>query len=195
MHTLHLRDLIAPDAPPVRVMAAYHTSANRHDHDFFEMVYVTDGFCLQDAAGSVSLLMEGDLFILKPGREPQVHGQPGSSVASTTASFGRTRWASAFSESLRDAARPVTGCSAAILSLRPAHARAPVACPSERSAVTQAAREHVSQEYARRQPTGWHVRLAGQLLRRCCWSHAIAGASASIVWRGVHGKRACTRPT
>ena len=67
MHTLHLRDLIAPDAPPVRVMAAYHTSANRHDHDFFEMVYVTDGFCLQDAAGSVSLLMEGDLFILKPG--------------------------------------------------------------------------------------------------------------------------------
>ena len=44
MHTLHLSDLIAPDAPPVRVMAAYNTSANRHDHDFFEMVYVTDGF-------------------------------------------------------------------------------------------------------------------------------------------------------
>lgn len=67
MQTLHLSDIIAAGDPPVKVMAAYHTSAFRHDHDFYELVYVTDGFCLQDAAGSVSLLMEGDLFILRPG--------------------------------------------------------------------------------------------------------------------------------
>ena len=67
MHTLHLSDMIVPGDPPVKVMAAYHTSGARHDHDFYELVYVTEGFCLQDADGSVALLMEGDLFILKPG--------------------------------------------------------------------------------------------------------------------------------
>ncbi len=65
-NTLHLDSLIAPGEPAVRVMAAYHTSGERHDHDFYELVYVTEGFCLHDSSGSVTLLMEGDIFILKP---------------------------------------------------------------------------------------------------------------------------------
>ena len=65
-NTLHLDSLIAPGEPAVRVMAAYHTSNVRHDHDFYELVYVTEGFCLHDSGGSVTLLMEGDIFILKP---------------------------------------------------------------------------------------------------------------------------------
>ena len=65
--TIRLVELIRPDDPPVRVMHAYHTTIGRHDHDFYELVYVKEGFCLHDAYGEVTLLMEGDLFILKPG--------------------------------------------------------------------------------------------------------------------------------
>lgn len=65
-NTLHLDSLIAPGEPAVRVMTSYHTTNVRHDHDFYELVYVTEGFCLHDSGGSVTLLMEGDLFILKP---------------------------------------------------------------------------------------------------------------------------------
>lgn len=62
-----LNEFISPDDPPVRVMSAYHTSVGRHGHDFYELVYVTEGFCLHDVYGEVMLLMEGDIFILKPG--------------------------------------------------------------------------------------------------------------------------------
>lgn len=62
-----MNTLILPDDPPVRVMSSYHISVERHSHDFYELVYVTEGFCLHDAYGEVTLLMEGDIFILKPG--------------------------------------------------------------------------------------------------------------------------------
>ncbi len=67
--TMHLRldSLIGPDMPPVKVMRSYHTSIERHDHEFYELVYVKEGFCLHDAYGEVTLLMEGDLFVVKPG--------------------------------------------------------------------------------------------------------------------------------
>lgn len=65
--TTRLNEFIRPDEPPIRVMRSYHTSLDRHDHDFYELVYVIEGFCLHDAYGEVTLLMEGDLFILKPG--------------------------------------------------------------------------------------------------------------------------------
>ena len=64
--TIHLADLIAPGDPPVTVMSAYHTTLNRHDHDFYELVYVTEGFCLHETGGAAALLMEGDIFILRP---------------------------------------------------------------------------------------------------------------------------------
>ncbi len=64
--TLHLDSMVAPGEPAVRVTTAYHTTNIRHDHDFYELVYVTEGFCLHDSGGSVALLMEGDIFILKP---------------------------------------------------------------------------------------------------------------------------------
>ncbi len=66
VNTLYLDSQVAPGEPAVRVTTAYHTTNIRHDHDFYELVYVTDGFCLHDAGGSVALLMEGDIFILKP---------------------------------------------------------------------------------------------------------------------------------
>ena len=65
--TIHLDSLIESGSPAVRVMSAYHTNIGHHDHDFYELVYVTEGFCLQASSGSVMLLMEGDIFVLKPG--------------------------------------------------------------------------------------------------------------------------------
>lgn len=65
-HTIRFDSLTTPGDPAVRVMSSYHTSVGRHDHDFYELVYVTEGFCLHDAGGSVTLLMEGDIFIIKP---------------------------------------------------------------------------------------------------------------------------------
>lgn len=65
--TIRLKKWIEADEPGVMVMSTYHTSTEKHDHDFYELVYVVEGFCLHDAYGSVTLLMEGDLFILRPG--------------------------------------------------------------------------------------------------------------------------------
>ena len=65
--TTKLATFVQQGEPPVKVMSAYHTSGERHGHDFYELVYVIEGFCLHDAYGEVTLLMEGDLFILKPG--------------------------------------------------------------------------------------------------------------------------------
>ena len=154
MHTLHLRDLIAPDAPPVRVMAAYHTSANRHDHDFFEMVYVTDGFCLQDAAGSVSLLMEGDLFILKPGVS---HKYMGNRV---THIYNCVFQLDALGESLSEL-RALPGLDRLFsgdLSLNPPRLHLSL---SERKTVRRMLANMC--EECTNHPMGWHVRLAGQL--------------------------------
>ena len=65
-NTYRLETLIPWGDPAIRVMTAYHTTNERHDHDFYELVYVKEGFCLHDTDGSVTLLMEGDIFILKP---------------------------------------------------------------------------------------------------------------------------------
>lgn len=65
-NTYRLDSWIATGDPNVRVMTSYHTTNERHDHDFYELVYVAEGFCLHDSGGNVTLLMEGDIFILKP---------------------------------------------------------------------------------------------------------------------------------
>lgn len=73
-HTLHLDHFISSPAPPVKVMAAYHTSSSMHSHDFFEMVYVKEGYCLHHTAESSALIMEGDIFILPPGMAHRYSG-------------------------------------------------------------------------------------------------------------------------
>lgn len=66
-NTIRLNQLIGPGEPAVKVMPSYHTSSGRHDHDFYELVYVTEGYCLHNVEGYSMLLMEGDCFILPPG--------------------------------------------------------------------------------------------------------------------------------
>ena len=67
MDTLHLEDMISAGEPPVQVRPSYHTTSGRHDHDFYELVYVTEGYCLHTVEDMSTLLTEGDVFILRPG--------------------------------------------------------------------------------------------------------------------------------
>ena len=64
---------------PILVLPTYHAATGRHSHDFFELVYIREGFCLHDAEDKMSLLMEGDLFLLKPS---QTHRYVGNRVVS-----------------------------------------------------------------------------------------------------------------
>lgn len=64
---LRLSSMIAEGEPAVKVMSAYHTNIGRHDHDFYELVYVAEGYCLHSVEGFGSLLMEGDVFVIPPG--------------------------------------------------------------------------------------------------------------------------------
>lgn len=59
--------MIAPGEPAVKVMSSDHLSVSHHDHDFYELVYVTEGYCLNTVDGLSTLIMEGDCFILPPG--------------------------------------------------------------------------------------------------------------------------------
>jgi AraC family L-rhamnose operon regulatory protein RhaS len=42
---------------------------NGHSHEFFEFVYVEEGFCLHFSGGGVELLIAGDLLAMCPGME------------------------------------------------------------------------------------------------------------------------------
>ncbi|NLG23719.1 MAG: AraC family transcriptional regulator [Clostridiales bacterium] len=64
---LRLGDLIPGGAGTAWAVPAYHQSVGRHSHDYYELVYIREGFCLHDVDGRTALLMEGDLFAIGPG--------------------------------------------------------------------------------------------------------------------------------
>jgi AraC-like DNA-binding protein len=59
----------ADPACPVQVREIVQGTMNRHSHDFFEFVYVEEGFCVHFSGGSEELLMAGDLLAMCPGME------------------------------------------------------------------------------------------------------------------------------
>jgi AraC-like DNA-binding protein len=59
----------ADSACPVQVREMVQGTLNRHSHEFFEFVYVEEGFCLHFSGGGVELLMAGDLLAMCPGME------------------------------------------------------------------------------------------------------------------------------
>ena len=69
MRTLRMSDYIEGDAPKIVVRKQAHESVRLHKHDFYELVYIYEGYCLHEMAGSMQLLMAGDLFIIPPGKE------------------------------------------------------------------------------------------------------------------------------
>ena len=66
--TLNLSRYIQGTDPQILVRKQIQQSITNHDHDFFEMVYISDGYCLHGMGGRMTLLMAGDLFIIPPGK-------------------------------------------------------------------------------------------------------------------------------
>jgi len=67
--TIRLNQYIkSADDPHIVAKKIAHESITSHDHDFYELVYISDGYCLHDTAGRMTLLMAGDLFIIPPGK-------------------------------------------------------------------------------------------------------------------------------
>lgn len=66
--TMLLEHYLREDDPPIVVLKTTHESVNTHAHDFYELVYIDEGYCLHDSAGRMTLLMAGDLFIIPPGK-------------------------------------------------------------------------------------------------------------------------------
>lgn len=60
-----------PDGEPrIDVIIATHNGrVETHSHDYYEIVYVADGFTLHAANGTVNILVSGDFFFVRPGEE------------------------------------------------------------------------------------------------------------------------------
>ena len=68
MNTIKIDRYVKANQPRIVAQKTAHESVHTHDHDFFELVYISDGYCLHDMEGRMTLLMAGDLFIVPPGR-------------------------------------------------------------------------------------------------------------------------------
>ena len=66
--TINIARYVAGDEPRIVVRKQVQQSITNHDHDFYEMVYISDGYCLHGMGGRMTLLMAGDLFIIPPGK-------------------------------------------------------------------------------------------------------------------------------
>ena len=57
-----------PGEPPVQVLTVINHAANQmHGHEFYEMVFILQGFTLHSCNGSSSILTAGDIFFIPPG--------------------------------------------------------------------------------------------------------------------------------
>ena len=68
MNMIRISRYVKPDEPQIAALKTAHESITSHSHDFFELVYISEGYCLHDMAGRMTLLMAGDLFIVPPGK-------------------------------------------------------------------------------------------------------------------------------
>ncbi len=64
------KSTVFSDAPDIVLHEAEHDGRlGSHTHEFYEIVYVVDGFTLHSSAGRVNMLVTGDLFFVRPGEE------------------------------------------------------------------------------------------------------------------------------
>ncbi len=66
--TIRISRYLTAGDPEIVALKTAHESVTIHDHDYFELVYISDGYCLHDMASRMTLLMAGDLFIIPPGK-------------------------------------------------------------------------------------------------------------------------------
>lgn len=153
LNTIRLSSMIAEGDPAVKVMAAYHTNIGRHDHDFYELVYVTEGYCLHSVEGFSTLLMEGDVFIIPPGISHKYSGNRVTRIYNCV--FGESVLEPHLAELKRlPGLEAVFGAEADMPRLR--------LSLNERKAFLRWVTAMCEESNAR-QP-GWSVRLAGELV-------------------------------
>ena len=63
---IDIQDFLVDDCP-VHVVPDVHIYLPWHVHDFYELVLVVEGFCFHHIQNTVSLVMEGDVLLIKPG--------------------------------------------------------------------------------------------------------------------------------
>lgn len=71
---MEMRSFVRPGTPPIAVLPTEHRAISTHDHDFYEIVYIVEGFCLHDVGGRSTLLMAGDVFAIRPGDQHRYMG-------------------------------------------------------------------------------------------------------------------------
>jgi len=79
----------------VQVREASHVSIGKHSHDFYELVFVREGFCMHHLGDSASLAMEGDLLMIKPGMHHKYTGSRECKIYNclfTEEAFGASVW-------------------------------------------------------------------------------------------------------
>ena len=70
MPELFQKSTFFSEPPEIRIHEAEHDGRlMSHTHEFYEIVYVADGFTLHSSAGRVNMLVTGDLFFVRPGEE------------------------------------------------------------------------------------------------------------------------------
>ena len=64
MRTIKLAQYLKnPADPAIVALKTAHESITSHDHDFYELVDISDGYCLHDMAGRMTLLMAGGICL------------------------------------------------------------------------------------------------------------------------------------
>ena len=150
MRTVKLAQYLkSPADPAIVALKTAHESITSHDHDFYELVYISDGYCLHDMAGRMTLLMAGDLFIIPPGKAHRY--MCNRDIKLYNCMFREDAFGN-FSESLNNVPGLCGLTNPSFDGFMHAHLEL-----QERSAVTQLL-EDMSQEYSRRQP-GWDMLL------------------------------------
>ena len=60
---------------PTRITEVLQSASGAHSHEFFEIVYVVEGFMLHALGGESALLLAGDIIAVRPGDEHFYHGR------------------------------------------------------------------------------------------------------------------------
>ncbi|MBR4235233.1 MAG: AraC family ligand binding domain-containing protein [Clostridia bacterium] len=59
---LKLKDFGNDDGLGITVFETTHSGVKPHTHTFYELVYISGGFCLHETGSRTALLLEGDFF-------------------------------------------------------------------------------------------------------------------------------------
>jgi AraC family L-rhamnose operon regulatory protein RhaS len=145
--TIQIGQYVTEEDPQIVAVKTAHESVKNHNHDFFELVYIADGYCLHDMSSRMTLLMAGDLFIVPPWKTHRYMSNRDIKLYNcmfTAEAFGPLYEKLIEAPGVKSLLDPdFSGFLHAHLEL------------SERAAITQTL-EDMTQEFSKRQP-GWDL--------------------------------------